>query len=148
MLRKAPDLPRRIAEAFDQPHESDLTDPDEQLYAGGFISKTDRDKLNRVLEQPVDTLGELDVTFEDDRLQELLFRYRARNYPGTLMGEELERWEAFRSQRLMHPKRGWRSFEAYARELQRLAADPELTPERRQVLEDLHVYGESLIPYV
>lgn len=148
ILRKAPDLPARIAEAFDQPHESDLTDPDEQLYAGGFISKNDREKLSWVLEQPVETLGELDVTFEDDRLQELLFRYRARNYPGSLMGEELERWEEFRSQRLMHPKKGWRSLEAYAQELQRLAADPELTPEKRHILEDLHLYGESLIPYI
>jgi len=60
----------------------------------------------------------------------------------------MERWEAFRSQRLMHPKKGWRSLEAYAKELQRLASDPELSPQKRQILEDLHLYGESLIPYM
>jgi len=148
LLRKAPDLAGRIAEAFGHPHESDLTDPDEQLYAGGFISNRDRETLNRILEQPVETLGELDVSFEDERLGELLFRYRARNYPATLSGEEMERWEAFRSERLMHPKKGWRSLEAYAKELQRLASDPELSPQKRQILEDLHLYGESLIPYM
>ncbi|MFO7528376.1 MAG: exodeoxyribonuclease I [Marinobacter sp.] len=148
-LRKAPDLPARIARAFDQDFEgSDLTDPDEQLYAGGFIGKTDREKLNWLLSQPVETLGEQEVRFEDDRLQEMLFRYRARNYPSTLIGEEMERWEQFRSERLMHPKKGWRSLEAFAQELQRLAADPALTPEKRHVLEELHFYGESLIPYV
>lgn len=149
LLRKAPDLPGRIAEAFNREFEGDaLTDPDEQLYAGGFISKTDREKLNWVVQQPVESLGELDVRFEDERLPEMLFRYRARNYPSSLMGEELERWETFRSQRLMQPKKGWRSFEAYGLELQRLAADPALTPEKMQILEDLHLYGESLIPYM
>lgn len=146
-LRQAADLPARIAAAFDQPHESELTDPDEQLYAGGFISKTDREKLNWVLQQPVSSLGELDVRFEDDRLSEMLFRYRARNYPDTLMSEEQERWEAFRQQRLMQPKAGWRSLERYFQTLQTLAADPGLDPAKQHVLEELHLYGESLIPY-
>lgn len=96
----------------------------------------------------MENLAEQEVRFEDSRLPELLFRYRARNYPETLIGEEAERWEQFRAERLMHPKKGWRSLEAYGLELQRLAADPDLTPKKRQVLEDLHLYGESLIPYL
>jgi exodeoxyribonuclease-1 len=60
----------------------------------------------------------------------------------------MERWETFRSERLMSPKKGWRSLEAFAQELQRLAADPELTAERRHILEELHLYAESIIPYV
>ena len=148
-LRNAPDLSARIAQAFDHQFDgSDLTDPDEQLYAGGFISNTDREKLNWLISEPVETLGEQEVRFEDERLPEMLFRYRARNYPGTLDGEEMERWEQFRSQRLMSPKKGWRSLEAYGLELQKLAADPELSDRNRQILEDLHLYGESIIPYM
>ncbi|SDX63966.1 exodeoxyribonuclease I [Marinobacter mobilis] len=146
-LRKAEGLAARIAEAFDQAHESDLTDPDEQLYAGGFISRTDREKLNWVLQQPLESLGELAVKFEDPRLSEMLFRYRARNYPQSLMSEEQEQWEQFRQQRLMQPKKGWRSLESYFQSLQKLAADPGLTPAKQHVLEELHLYGESLIPY-
>jgi exodeoxyribonuclease-1 len=148
LLRNARDLPARIAQAFDQTYESDLTDPDEQLYAGGFIGRADREKLNWLLQQPVEILGEQVVDFADERLEELLFRYRARNYPDTLTGEEMERWEVFRSNRLMQPKKGWRSLEAYGNELQRLAANPELTPDQQHILEDLHLYGESLVPYV
>jgi len=148
-LRNAPGLPERIAQAFDRSFEgSDLTDPDEQLYAGGFISNADRERLKELIAQPVETLGEQEVRFDDERLTEMLFRYRARNYPNTLSGEEMERWEAFRTERLMNPKKGWRSLEAYGLELQRLASDPELTPRNRQILEDLHLYGESLIPYM
>ncbi|MBQ0831275.1 exodeoxyribonuclease I [Marinobacter sp.] len=148
LLRKAPGLAERVAEAFGQPHEGDLTDPDEQLYAGGFISPADRSELNRVLQTPPESLVEETFNFKDERLQELLFRYRARNYPDSLTSEEAERWEAFRSQRLMAPKKGWLSLEAFGLELQRLASDPELTPQKQQVLEDLHLYGESLIPYI
>jgi|TARA_R100000049_G_C1951076_1_gene98956 exodeoxyribonuclease-1 len=148
-LRNAPDLPARIAQAFDHQFDgSDLTDPDEQLYAGGFISNTDREKLNWLISEPVETLGEQEVRFEDERLPEMLFRYRARNYPSTLDGEEMERWEQFRSQRLMSPGKGWRSLEAYGLELQELAADPELSERNRQIVEDLHLYGESIIPYM
>jgi exodeoxyribonuclease-1 len=148
ILRKAPELSARIAQAFDQPHEGDLTDPDEQLYAGGFIGKADRQKLDGLLNQPVETLREHEVQFEDQRLAEMVFRYRARNYPATLDGEEMEKWEQFRAQRLMNPKKGWRSLEAYGLELQRLAADHELDPAKLQILEELHLYGESIIPYV
>ena len=148
-LRNAPGLPERIAQAFDRSFEgSDLTDPDEQLYTGGFISNADRERLKDLIAQPVETLGEQEVRFDDERLNEMLFRYRARNYPNTLSGEEMERWEAFRTERLMNPKKGWRSLEAYGLELQRLASDPELTQRSRQILEDLHLYGESLIPYM
>jgi exodeoxyribonuclease-1 len=148
ILRKAPDLSARIAQAFDQPHEGDLTDPDEQLYAGGFIGRADRQKLDGLLNRPVETLREHEVQFEDQRLAEMVFRYRARNYPATLDGEEMEKWEQFRAQRLMNPKKGWRSLEAYGLELQRLAADHELDPAKLQILEELHLYGESIIPYV
>jgi len=148
LLRKASGLAQRIAEAFDQPHQSDLTDPDEQLYAGGFISPADRSELNRVLQTPPELLVEETFNFKDERLQELLFRYRARNYPDSLTSEEAERWEQFRTQRLMAPKKGWLSLEAFGLELQRLASDPELTPKNQQILEDLHLYGESLIPYI
>jgi exodeoxyribonuclease-1 len=73
--------------------------------------------------------------------------YRARNYPDTLIDDERERWEAFRQQRLMQPGKGWLSMEAFGRELQTLAEDPGMTPEKMQILEDLHLYGESIMPY-
>jgi exodeoxyribonuclease-1 len=38
--------------------------------------------------------------FDDERLPELLFRYRARNFPETLSDEENARWTLFCQQRL------------------------------------------------
>lgn len=34
--------------------------------------------------------------FEDPRLQEMLFRFRARNYPETLTVQESARWDEYR----------------------------------------------------
>jgi exodeoxyribonuclease-1 len=34
--------------------------------------------------------------FQDPRLPEMLFRYRARNYPDTLSDVERERWDTWR----------------------------------------------------
>ena len=146
-LRAADGLPQKIAEAFGQQRESDLTDPDEQLYAGGFIGDTDRKRLNWIIEQAPEQLAEVTERFDDPRLQEMLFRYRARNYPDTLIDDERERWETFRQKRLMEPGKGWLSLETFGQELQRLSQDPSITPEKMQVLEDLHLYGESIMPY-
>jgi exodeoxyribonuclease-1 len=44
--------------------------------------------------------------FDDERLPELLFRYRARNFPDTLNFAEQERWRIFCQQRLSEPAVG------------------------------------------
>lgn len=149
-LRQSPGISERIAEAF-QPQDTgpgDLTDPDEQLYAGGFLTPADRKRLDQLLLQPVDVMGEAVPAFDDPRLEEMVFRYRARNYPQTLLAEEQERWEQFRQQRLMQPNQGWRSLEGYFADIQQRLQDEELSPRDRTLLEELALYGESLIPYV
>jgi len=40
------------------------------------------------------------------RLPELLFRYRARNWPQTLDADERARWDAYRRQRLCEDRGG------------------------------------------
>jgi exodeoxyribonuclease-1 len=45
-------------------------------------------------------LGTREFGFSDARLPELLFRYRARNWPDTLTHDEHRRWDDYRRQRL------------------------------------------------
>jgi exodeoxyribonuclease-1 len=93
-------------------------------------------------------LGESEFQFADERLAEMVFRYRARNYPDTLNGEEMERWELFREQRLTQPTKGWLSLADYGAELQRLITKPDVTPQQKHILEELHLYGEAISPYL
>lgn len=44
--------------------------------------------------------------FDDARLQELFFRYRARNFPETLNVAERQQWESFCRNRLSHEEYG------------------------------------------
>ena len=80
-------------------------DPEQRLY-DGFIGDRDRRLCEQVrLADPAE-LARAQWPFDDDRLPELLFRYRARNFFGTLSKQEQERWNTFCQQRLLDPQYG------------------------------------------
>jgi len=104
-LQGMPQLPRRIANIYRQEQHPGEQDPDFMIYSGGFFSENDKQLMQLVRNTPPADLPRLDLPFNDSRLQEMLFRYRARNYPETLREEELQAWEAFRRLRLQEPER-------------------------------------------
>jgi exodeoxyribonuclease-1 len=75
-------------------------DPELALYEG-FLPDADRALLRKVRGTPPEQLGRVDFPFADPRYPELLFRYRARNWPETLDAREQARWRAWRRQRLL-----------------------------------------------
>jgi len=75
------------------------SDADASLY-DGFLSEADRRRCAQVRATPPNSLGGRDFGFEDPRLRELLFRYRARNWPDSLDDAERARWDAWRRARL------------------------------------------------
>ena len=77
------------------------SDPDRMLYSGGFFSSADRHLMNKVLAVAPTDLGSHLWSFQDRRLQLMLFRYRARNFPQTLNLEESRIWEQDRRARLV-----------------------------------------------
>ncbi|MGZ9705078.1 exodeoxyribonuclease I [Pseudomonas sp. GNP013] len=74
-------------------------DPEQQLYAG-FIGDRDRRLCEQVRAAEPAQLARQQWPFDDHRLPELLFRYRARNFADTLSSEEQQRWKLFCQQRL------------------------------------------------
>jgi len=80
-------------------------DPEQALYQG-FIGDADRRLCQAVLRCAPDELASRTWAFEDARLPELLFRYRARNYPESLSAEEHQRWLAFCRRRLVDSSAG------------------------------------------
>ncbi|MFT7286837.1 MAG: exodeoxyribonuclease-1 [Halieaceae bacterium] len=132
--------------AGSDPSSKRPADPDRQLYGGGFSSDADRATLDRVrVLSPVD-LATLHVAFDDERLGEMLFRYRARNFPETLDSAERERWESFRFHRLSEGgEEGYLDLESYQTELATRLSDPALTARDRSILEALEHWGDSLL---
>lgn len=120
-------------------------DPDLQLYAG-FPGDADRRQLDRLRTLSPSELATQRPHFEDPRLQELLFRYRARNWPDTLSAEERARWDALRFRRITEPE------DPRALDLARFhelldarLAQPELDEGARRLLLDLQVWGDGLL---
>ncbi|AHG39642.1 exonuclease I [Pseudomonas syringae CC1557] len=117
-------------------------DPEQQLY-DGFISDRDRRLCEQVRLADPEQLTRDAWPFDDARLPELLFRYRARNFPETLSLEEQQRWQRFCQDRLRSPEWGapntLQDFTAALIE-QSLSA----TPEQLEVLRQWQDYAQLL----
>jgi len=118
-------------------------DVDEDLY-GGFVGNADRRRLNDLRQLKAQELASARPAFDDARLTELLWRYRARNFPQSLSADELARWEAHRGARLFDGEGGALTIEQLFQELDRLA---ESADERGEViLGALYDYAELIAP--
>ena len=81
----------------------------------------------------------------DQRLPELLFRYRARNWPGTLSEDEAERWEAYRLKRLEDPRGGGSiTLEQYGEQIASLREQRPDDEQAQQLLDVLEAWGGYL----
>lgn len=97
-LRAAPELAVKLRQVFARaPREP--ADADAALY-DGFPADADKRRFAAVRSTPPAQLRALESTFVDPRYRKLLFRYRARNWPDSLDGRELLRWNAYRRARL------------------------------------------------
>ncbi|MEE3214713.1 MAG: exodeoxyribonuclease I, partial [Pseudomonadota bacterium] len=120
-------------------------DPDLMLYSGGFFSPADRQQMERVRAADPWDLVDAHFAFQDPRLEEMLFRYRARSYPDTLTGEEQARWESFRWERMNDAALSSLTLKDFAREIERLN-QTSLSDRERQVLEEMVMFVESIMP--
>lgn len=99
-LRQAgPELAEKVRQVFADAQEYPRGDVDGSLY-DGFLADADKRRFTDVRTTPPALLGQRDFGFRDPRLPELLFRYRARNWPGTLDAAERARWDDYRRTRL------------------------------------------------
>lgn len=125
-LQKNPQWLDKLADIFAKPPETQA-DAERQLYGGGFFSDSDRSQMQQVHKMRAASLAGKEWSFDDPRLDELLFRYRARNFPNTLSEEERERWRLHCSARLNSDSYfGFVEFEQELKALREEGGDPEL----------------------
>jgi exodeoxyribonuclease-1 len=116
---------------------------DADLY-GGFIGNADRRRLNDLRQCTPEQLAKARPSFEDARLDELLWRYRARNFPQGLNADEAKAWHAHRAACLMEGEGGALTLPALFDELDRLA---ETSDERGDaILGALYDYADMIAP--
>ena len=117
---------------------------DERMY-DGFYSNQDRNLIIELHQnETAQKIRLISNKFKDERLIQLSSLYLARNYPDQLVIDERVSWDKYLQQRLFTG--GEKSLLAlYFNSIQQLAT--EHTDARSKILlEDLKLYGESLIP--
>jgi exodeoxyribonuclease-1 len=138
-----PDLGALWAQVYHRPGAAEAMDVDEDLY-GGFVGKEDRRLLDAMRKESPAKLALMTPPFDDARLGELVFRYRARNFPQTLSEQEAEHWEAHRAARLFDGAAGARTVEQLFGEIDQLS---ETADERgEEILGALYDYAEMVAP--
>lgn len=138
------DLSQKLVSVFSEQHFAAATDAELQLYEG-FLPNRDKPLLAVVRKATPEALASETIQFQDGRYQELLFRYRARNYFGSLSEEEQHRWEELRFQRLTNAEEGFLTLDQYRTELDQRLNDPELSQRDRKILEQLVEWGDTIL---
>ena len=136
------DRVRKAFKANRDARKNDDNDVDFALY-GAFVPDGDRQKLDRMLHEDPKCANSGKIKFGDTRLPELVFRYRARNFPDSLRENERAGW--LRHCRHLHleqrDEQGLSAMDRY-----RIAAEKERGqhPDKEDLLTAIEDYGDSV----
>jgi len=142
-----PDLSALWAEVYARSPSEGVPDVEQNLY-GGFLEPADRKRLNQLLAlDPADPAWR-HTGFDDERLPELVFRFRARNHPDSLSPEERERWHAHCAGRLLRGQGGVLTVDRLFERIDALAerASEQGDERAEAILGALYDYVDSIAP--
>ncbi len=136
LLADNPGFAGAVKQAFEmrEPYAPSV-DVEGQLY-DSFIDDKDKGRVRAVRGADVNELADFHPEFIDERLGELLFRYKARSFSDSLSDEERRTWEDFRGEKLRQ------NLPSYLVQLQKLA----VTTSNHYLLEELQLWAESIMP--
>lgn len=145
-LIKVPHLAQLCARVF-SPREP-ITIPDnidEQLYTSGFVSAADKNLMEAVRYAQPEKLCAYTGKFESDVINQVLFRYRARNYPNLLDEAEMQQWQRHVEDRLTRDnKKECLSLAEFMHTIDSLGQQYEQYPDKTKILRSLRHYAEHV----
>ena len=144
-IRHAEGLDKKIQAilSMDKRDKGTARDVDLSLY-DGFVAEQDRTALNEFLRLSPAEMAGWSRPMSDPRLPELMFRFRARNYPDSLTLGEAERWRLQTRNRLSDKALGGgRTFDELDHSIAELANQP-LSEAKLRVLDAVKAYANQL----
>lgn len=139
--------------ARDNTRSGEVQTVDQRLYES-FISNDDKQTMRAVrTSKPIDITDDA-FKFNDERLEQLLPLYKARNYPQSLSVAERTSWEEHRAESLFDGGES-SSLAQYFEKLKQLSSGITdyktktiipLTDDQKYLLEELQLYGQSIVP--
>lgn len=141
------DIAPMIAKAFAEHEFTGSNDPEQALY-DGFISNADKSLSQQVRQMSAAELTAMSDSgkpaFQDNRLAEMLFRYRARYHPESLNDIEREEFQQWRHNRLAFAPDGGLTFEEYFVMIEHLRNQLAGDERHEAMLEKLFSWGKQL----
>jgi exodeoxyribonuclease-1 len=145
LIKSAENLIPKLQEVYVEQEERETPDADYALYSGGFIPSSDKALMQTVVSAGADEMVELSLPFQDKRLNTLLFRYRARNFPQSLSQTEIDKWQAHRQFKLTDPSsQASIILSDYLLELEQLMDQYQNHPDKVALLKHLYAYASHL----
>lgn len=120
-------------------------DPDD-LYAHGLMNNENERLCKMVRESSPEALAEKTDVFNDTILSELLFRYRARNFPDSLSEAEQTCWSELRNRQLHEPPGSLLSWDSYLEHVSEMRRDPSIGDKQMQLLDELERWHHQMAP--
>ncbi len=143
-LKQAMNLEKTLNKVFESSgYTSEDQDPDHALY-GGFFNESDKHRIAEVQQSKPQELQHLQWNFSDERLDTLLFRYKARNYPETLNDLEKLRWQLFKKERLVEGRDEVLTFEQFFTMVEELRVEHQEDQDKLTILDHLENYVTAL----
>jgi len=145
LLENIPDLGTKLEPVFQGKFDnSEPVDPDQSLYKGGFLSYADKEKCQTITQMNTEQLMAYEGGFSESRLDELLFRYKARNYPKLLSNNDKQIWDKYRIHRMTDAD-GQASIklDEFNQEVQDLEQS-ELSDKEREIVSQLKQYPSMI----
>lgn len=137
-------LQEKLYEVYSEIGFIEKTDPEQMLYSG-FFDDADKKLMAQIRRASPAQLASRPIEFKDARLGEILFRYRARNFPESLSALELQQWQLFCRERRTNRDAGASLIlsDLHYRIAELLQLDT-TTEAQKNILNDLANYADNL----
>ena len=137
------DLVKKVQAVMSGREFQEKSDPEQRLY-DGFIPSEDKHVMQAVRSAKTEQLRETTYSFKDERLNQMVLPYRARNFPESLNAEELTVWRAHCIARLKGQEEGMLSTAELIEKSQGYMSELEGDQEKHSVLANLVQYAKTL----
>lgn len=133
----------KVREMYKLRHFEPKFDPEQSLYEG-FIADQDKSRMQELRHAKEDSLSDTNFLFDDTRLNSMLLRYKARNFPGSLKEPERAEWQEFKNNRLQNGDEGIMSIGQFRSRIEALKVEHYADEHKLSILNDLLVYAGEM----
>jgi len=138
------DLSAKLTALYSNEQFAPRTDPEQMLYSG-FFNDEDKKRCQELRKSDESCLADTHFVFNDQRLNAMVLRYKARNFNGALNEQEALEWLEHKQHRLRDGGEGCLSHQQFLATIEQLFKT-DINDAQRAVLAALERYAKEMYP--